>query len=155
MQTLERYAFPILGGGAVDRIFPADGLAVASSIRGTRPEAARRDRQRIHAVHRWSSAHGLVIEHVAGVAIDGALPPLPGVKSHLRALTYPEVVSSRLTLDRTCRRGDGALCAPGRFLGIERRVNRNHNEGKCCGFRLTRNMRLACVTGSGSRNRPI
>ncbi len=102
MQMLERYAFPILGGGAVDRISPADVLAVASSIWGTRPEAGRRDRQRVHAVLRWSSAHGLVTEHAAGEAIDGALPPMPAVTSHLRALTYPEVVSSRITLDRTC-----------------------------------------------------
>ena len=101
-QTLERYAFPILGDVAVDRITPADVLAVVSSIWGTRPETARRVRQRIRAVLRRSTAHGLVTENVAGEAIDDALPPMPAVKSHLRALPYPEVVSSRLTHDRTC-----------------------------------------------------
>ena len=45
---------------------------------------------------------GLVTENVAGEAIDDALPPMPAVKSHLRALPYPEVVSSRLPHDRTC-----------------------------------------------------
>lgn len=113
MQMLEFYALPILGGGAIDRISPADGMAVPTSIWGTQPEAAQRDRQRIHAVLRWSSAHGLVTEHLAGEAIDGALPPMPAVKSHLRALPCPEVVSSRPTHDQTCWKGAVALCAPG------------------------------------------
>ena len=34
-------------------------------------------------------------------------------------------------------------------------MNRNHNEGHWCGFRPARNMRLACVTGLRSRNRPL
>lgn len=40
MQTLERYAFPIVGDVAVDRVAPFDVLAVMSSIWGTRPETA-------------------------------------------------------------------------------------------------------------------
>lgn len=56
---------------------------------------------------------GLGTENVTGEAIDGALPTMPAVTSHLRALSSLEVVSSRLTHDRTCGRGDGGLCAPG------------------------------------------
>ena len=79
MQTFERYAFPIFGDVAVDRIAAANVRAVLSSIWGTRPGTARRVRQRIRAVLQWSSAHGLVTKNVAGEAIDGALPPMPGV----------------------------------------------------------------------------
>ncbi len=91
MQTLERHAFPILGDLSVDRIERADVLAVLTPIWGTRPETARRVRQRIRAILRWAWAHGSVTENVAGEAIDGALPAMPSVKTHLRALPYWDV----------------------------------------------------------------
>ena len=99
MQTLERHAFPILGGMAVDRITRADVLAVLTPIWGTRPETARRVRQRIRAVLRWSWAHGYVTENVASESIDGALPAMPAVKSHLRALPYREVADALRTVE--------------------------------------------------------
>ena len=54
-------------------------------------ETARRIRQRVRAVLRWAQAHGFVTENVAGEGIDGALPLMPRVKQHLRALPYKEV----------------------------------------------------------------
>ena len=36
-------------------------------------------------------AHGFVAHNAAGEAIDGALPPMPKVKNHLRALPCGEV----------------------------------------------------------------
>ena len=60
-------------------------------IWGERMETARRVRQRIRAILKWSMAHGHIDHNVAGEAIDGALPPMPKVKNHLRALPYAEV----------------------------------------------------------------
>jgi integrase len=54
-------------------------------------ETARRVRQRVRTVLKWAQAHGFVTENVAGEAIDGALPAMPAVKEHFRALPYPEV----------------------------------------------------------------
>ena len=99
MQTLERHAFPALGGLSVDRIERADVLAVLTSIWGTRPETARRVRQRIRAVLRWAWAHGFVAENIAGEAIDGALPAMPAVKTHLRALPYRDVAAALDTVE--------------------------------------------------------
>ena len=99
MQTLERHAFPTLGGLSVDRIERADVLAVLTPIWGTRPETARRVRQRIRAVLRWAWAHGFVTENVAGEAIDGALPAMPAVKAHLRALPYRDVAAALDTVE--------------------------------------------------------
>ena len=99
MQTLERYAFPALGGLSVDRIERADVLAVLMPIWGTRPETARRVRQRIRAVLRWAWAHGFITENVAGEAIDSALPAMPAVKAHLRALPYRDVAASLDTIE--------------------------------------------------------
>ena len=99
MQTLERHAFPALGGLSVDRIERADVLALLTPIWGTRPETARRVRQRIRAVLRWAWAHGFITENVAGEAIDGALPAMPAVKAHLRALPYRDVAAALDTVE--------------------------------------------------------
>ena len=91
MQTLERHAFPILGDMAVDRIGREDVLGVLAPIWGEKQETARRVRQRIRTVLRWSQAHGHVEHNAAGEAIDGALPAMPAVRQHLRALPYADV----------------------------------------------------------------
>ena len=75
MATVEKHAFPILGGMSVDRIRSEDVLRVLTPIWIRIPETARRLRQRIRAVLRWSWAHGYVSENVAGEGIDGPLPP--------------------------------------------------------------------------------
>ena len=56
-----------------------------------KPETARRVRQRIRAVLRWAWAHDYVTENVASDGIYGALPVMPAVKEHFRALPYGEV----------------------------------------------------------------
>ena len=99
LQTLERHAFPILGNMPVDRISRADVLEVLTPIWGGRletaiPETARRVRQRIRTVMRWAMAHGFIESNPAGEAIDGALPPMPKLKAHLRALPYEEVAQA-------------------------------------------------------------
>ena len=90
-QSLERHAFPILSDMPVDQIGREDVLRVLSPIWGVRMETARRVRQRIRAILKWSMAHGYIDHNVAGETIDGALPPMPKVKNHLRALPYNEV----------------------------------------------------------------
>ena len=90
-QSLERHAFPILGDTPVDQIGREDVLRVLTPIWGVRMETARRVRQRIRSVLKWSMAHGYIEHNVAGEAIDRALPPMPKVKNHLRALPYNEV----------------------------------------------------------------
>ena len=90
-QSLERHAFPIIGDMPVDQIGRDEVLRVLSPIWGVRMETARRVRQRIRSVLRWAMAHGHIDHNVAGETIDGALPPMPKVKNHLRALPYAEV----------------------------------------------------------------
>ena len=99
LQTLEKHAFPILENMPVDRIGRADVLEVLTPIWGGRPETAipetaRRVRQRIRTVMRWAMAHGFIENNPAGEAIDGALPPMPKLKAHLRALPYEEVAQA-------------------------------------------------------------
>ena len=51
-------------------------------------------RQRMRTVFRWGMAHDFMESNPAGEAIDGALPPMPKVKAHLRSLPYQEVGSA-------------------------------------------------------------
>ena len=114
MQTLERHAMPVLGNISLDRIDRGEVLRVLTPIWTTRPETARRVRQRMRTVFRWGMAHGFMESNPAGEAIDGALPPMPKVKAHLRALPYQEVEAALETVEGSQASIPAKLCL--RFL---------------------------------------
>ena len=114
MQQLKRHAFPILGDRPVDRIGREDVLRVLTPIWTSRPEAARKLRQRIRATLAWAQAHGYVEHNVAGDAISGALPAMPAVKEHYRALPYGEVADALATVEASGASLPAKLCL--RFL---------------------------------------
>ena len=99
IQTLERHAFPKIGSKGIDKIARTDVLDVLTPIWSTRPETARRVRQRMRTIFRWAMANELIETNPAGEAIDGALPSMPKVKAHLRALPYQEVGAALETVD--------------------------------------------------------
>ena len=91
-RTLEKYALPTIGSVPLDRLTKQDVLGVLEPIWTSKPETARRVRQRIRTILRWAMAHDYVIQNVAGEAIDGALPRTPKlVHGHLRAMDYRDV----------------------------------------------------------------
>ena len=114
MQTLERHAMPTLGATPLGRIDRGEVLRVLTPIWTTRPETARRVRQRMRTVFRWAMAHGFMETSPAGEAIDGALPPMPKVKAHLRALPYQDVGSALETVEGSQASIPAKLCF--RFL---------------------------------------
>ena len=91
LQSLERHAMPTIGNMPIDRIERSDVLDVLKPIWTKIPETARRVRQRMRTIFRWAMSHGYIEINPAGEAIDGALPRIPKVKEHLRALPYGEV----------------------------------------------------------------
>ena len=99
IQTLKRHASPKIGNKHIDTISRADVLTVLTPIWSTRPETARRVRQRMRTIFKWAMANELIETNPAGEAIDGALPSMPKVKAHLRALPYQEVSSALKTVD--------------------------------------------------------
>ena len=101
LQQLERHAFPVMGEMPVDRIGREDVLRVLTPIWTRKPEVARKLRQRIRATLRWAEAHGFVDSNPAGEAIDGALPTMPAVKRHFRALPYGEVAGALEAVEST------------------------------------------------------
>ena len=97
----------------IDRITQADVLA-ALSIWTTKPSIARKLRQRIRAVFAYAQAHGHIELNVAGEIINAALPAMPSVKEHFRALPYQEVGSALETVEASQASIPAQLCF--RFL---------------------------------------
>ena len=90
ISTLENYVFPLMGDKKVNMIDSADVLAVLSPIWTQKPETAKRIRQRIGSVLKWSIAQGWRTDDPAS-NIAQALPKHEKVTSHHRALPYVEV----------------------------------------------------------------
>ena len=114
MQVLERHAMPVLGNTLLDRIDRRAVLQVLSPIWTSRPETARRVRQRMRTIFRWAMAHGFMETNPAGEAIDGALPRMPKTKAHFRSLPYQEVTSALGTIEASQASMAAKLCL--RFL---------------------------------------
>ena len=88
LSTLETYAFPTLGALKVNEISRRQVAEALSLIWGSKPETARRVRQRICSVMDRAVALQYVDYNPAGDAIKGALPKQPRMKLHHRALPY-------------------------------------------------------------------
>jgi integrase len=88
--TLKEYAFPVFGSRRVDHIESADVLKALAPIWLTKPETARRVRQRIGVVLNWAKAAGHRFDNpVEG--ISKGLPKQTDTASHFRALPFSQV----------------------------------------------------------------
>ena len=113
MQGMEKRVFPQIGDLPVDRIGREDVLRILTPIWTEKPEIARKLRERIRATLRWAQAHGYVENNVAGEAIAGALPAMPRIKAHFRALPYPGGRRAALaTVESSGASLAGRLCLP-------------------------------------------
>ena len=89
--SLREYAFPKLGARPVDRITTADVMGVLLPIWNTKQVTAKRVRQRISAVMKWSVAAEYRSDNPAGEVLGSALPKQTASKTHHRALPFQEV----------------------------------------------------------------
>ena len=113
-QQMERHAFPRLGDIPVNKIGREDVLAVLTPLWTEKPEIARKLRQRVRATFGWCEAHGFVESNPAGEAIHGALPAMPAVRQHFRALAHGEVAAALEAVDASRSAAASKLCF--RFL---------------------------------------
>ena len=113
-QGMKKHVLPLIGKLRVDQIGRGEVLRILSPIWTTKPEVARKQRNRIRAVLSWCQAHGFIEHNVAGEMIDGALPAMPAVKEHYRALPYQEVPAALETIDASTASLAAKLCF--RFL---------------------------------------
>ena len=91
---LRRYAFPQIGNRRVDKIDTRDVMAVLLPIWNVKRQTARRIRQYIGAVMKWSVAEGHRQDNPAGDAIGAALPKSSGPAKHYRTIPHGEVADA-------------------------------------------------------------
>lgn len=112
MTTLDSYALPYIGDVPVDQV---DGPAVRDLLANiwlTKPETARRVRQRIGVVLDWAFAKGYRDAEAHMKAISKGLPPQPKKDSHLATLPYEKAAHVMAELAKSESVGKLAL----RFL---------------------------------------
>ena len=110
MQTVERYALPVIGDSRIDNICKQDVLRILTPIWTSKPETARRVRQRVRAIFDWAIAHDFIEYNPAGETIKTALPAMPKVKEHLRSLPYKEVPAALKAISMTGSATASKLC---------------------------------------------
>ncbi|MCY4397607.1 MAG: tyrosine-type recombinase/integrase [Rhodospirillaceae bacterium] len=94
IETLEKYAGPVIGDRPVNEIGRGDVLDILAPIWTEKPAQARKVRASIKAVFGWADAHGHIGENApnpAGEKADGALRKMPAVAAHMKALPYRDV----------------------------------------------------------------
>jgi integrase len=91
MRTLEMFAFPSIGDKLVSEISGPMVRDLLADIWLTKPETARRVRQRIGAVLDWAYAKGWRDAEAPMRSITKGLPPQPRATSHHAALPYADV----------------------------------------------------------------
>lgn len=91
INTLAEYAFPVFGDKRVDLVDSADLLTALAPIWLTKPETARRVRQRVGAVLDWAKAKTFRSADNPVREISKALPKQSDRASHHAALPYAEV----------------------------------------------------------------
>ena len=99
-RAFETHIFPRLGDKCVSEITSDDLLAVLTPIWNTRHDTARRLRQRLSTIMKWSIVQRYRTDNPADVAL-AALPKASASSEHYQALPHAEV-SAALALVRGC-----------------------------------------------------
>ena len=90
LTSLERYAFPRIGGRLISEVTGADVLEVLTPIWHEKAQTARRVRQRIRAVLEWAVAVELRVDNPCD-RIAPVLGPQQATVEHMRALAHRDV----------------------------------------------------------------
>ena len=92
--SLDTYAYPRIGHKPVDEITTADVMSIVTPIWTKKAETAKRVRQRISVIMRWSIAQGHRTDDPASGAITAALPRQDTRKNHQRSVPHREVAAA-------------------------------------------------------------
>ena len=91
--SLERYAFPRLGARPVSEVTSAEVLDVLTPIWHTKPQTARRVRERMRAVLEWAVALELRTDNPCD-RIVSVFGPQHAAVEHMRALPHQEAAAA-------------------------------------------------------------
>jgi integrase len=98
ISTLETYAFPRIAGLRVSDITSADLMRVLQPIWMEKPETARRVRQRMERVLKWTMAKGWRTDNPAVAVIEGLPKHDTSLKKHRKSLPYTQVADCIRTI---------------------------------------------------------
>lgn len=101
INTLEEYIFPLIGDTRVDAIQTPDILRALSPIWLTKPETARRVRQRVGVVMDWAKANHYRTGDNPVAGVMAGLPKQPKAEEHHAAMDYAEVPGFIKSLRKT------------------------------------------------------
>lgn len=93
INTLKEYVFPHFGETRVDQVQTPDVLKALAPIWLTKPETARRVRQRIKSVLDWAKAAGLRSGENPVEGVEKGLPKQNGRDRHHEAMPYGQVAA--------------------------------------------------------------
>ena len=93
LKSLERYAFPRIGGMPISEVTSADVIGILAPIWHEKAATARKLRQRIRAVMEWAVAMDLRPDNPCD-RIGPVLGAQGGLVRHMRALPHREVASA-------------------------------------------------------------
>jgi integrase len=110
IQQMEKHVLPILGDTPVTEVTRADVLSILAPLRAVKQETARKMRQRISLVCKWSMSYGHIDLNPAGEVIAAALPRLPKAPNHHAALHYSEVPAAIQTIKDAVAMASTKLC---------------------------------------------
>jgi integrase len=110
ISTLAAYVFPVFGSRSVDSIESADVLAALTPVWNSKPETARRVRQRMKTVFDWAKASGYRSGDNPVEGVSKVLPKHNGKKVHHPALPYAQVPEFLIAM-RDCAAGVSAKLA--------------------------------------------
>ena len=94
LSSLEAYAFPLLGSKRIDKIDSHDVTISLDSIWTTKPETARRVKQRIGSVLKWAIARGFRTDNPADVVQQALAKHDRSKVKRMKALPYGEVANA-------------------------------------------------------------
>ena len=93
IRSLERYAFPRIGGRPVSEVTSADVLEILTPIWHVKAETVRAVRQRIRAVLEWAIAMELRNDNPCDRVVP-VLGPQHDIVQHMRALPHKDVAAA-------------------------------------------------------------
>lgn len=109
LSTLEEYAFPYIGQKPVGEIDGHEIRDLLAQIWLSKPETARRVRQRIGTVLDWAHAKGYRAAEAPMRSVSRGLPRQPKRDNHFAALPYEDLPALMAELETTLSLGRLAL----------------------------------------------
>jgi integrase len=98
LSSLETYAFPLLGSKRIDKIDSADITLSLDQVWLSRPETARRVKQRIGMVLKWAIARGYRTDNPADVVQQALAKHDRSKIKRMKALPFGEVANAITTV---------------------------------------------------------